>query len=233
MRLAVNWLATAALSVLALTMLVGCANTPQDSHPDYVPIDPLDYYPKPPAMPPNGAIYQADHNITLFEDLRARQVGDIVTVTLAEATSGAKSSDTTLGKNSSNLIINPVLAGMTRTFGNDSNLGFDLASEHAFTGDSASNQSNQLQGSITVTVARVLPSGNLYVQGEKWIEINQGSEYIRLRGIIRPVDIAANNTILSTKVADARISYGGVGATADVNAVGWLSRFFMSPIWPF
>ena len=84
-----------------------------------------------------------------------------------------------------------------------------------------------------MTVARVLPNGNFYVQGEKWIQINQGNEYIRLRGIIRPVDITTNNTILSTQVADARISYSGTGATAEVNQVGWLSRFFMSPLWPF
>jgi flagellar L-ring protein precursor FlgH len=109
----------------------------------------------------------------------------------------------------------------------------DLSSSHAFDGESASNQSNSLQGSITVTIAKVFPGGNLYIQGEKWIQINQGNEYIRLRGIIRPVDISTTNTIVSTKIADARISYGGTGATADVTKVGWLSRFFISPIWPF
>ena len=71
------------------------------------------------------------------------------------------------------------------------------------------------------------------MQGEKWIQINQGNEYIRLRGIVRPVDITTNNTILSTQVADARISYSGTGPTDEVNHVGWLSRFFMSPLWPF
>ena len=145
----------------------------------------------------------------------------------------AKSSDTSLDKSSSNSVIDPVLAGQTRIIGTDSSLAFELASSHSFGGESASNQRNSLQGSIAVIVSEVLPGGNLYIQGEKWIHINQGNEYIQLRGIIRPVDIAANNTILSTKVADARISYGGTGATAEVNSVGWLSRFFMSPIWPF
>ena len=84
-----------------------------------------------------------------------------------------------------------------------------------------------------MTVAKVYPGGNLYVQGEKWIQINQGNEYIRLRGIIRPVDISSDNSILSTKIADARMSYSGTGATADVNKAGWLSRFFISPVWPF
>jgi flagellar L-ring protein precursor FlgH len=90
-----------------------------------------------------------------------------------------------------------------------------------------------LKGSITVTVAKIMPGGNLYVQGEKWIKINQGDEYIRVRGIIRPTDITRSNTVLSTQLADARISYGGTGTLAQSNSAGWLSRFFLSPLWPF
>lgn len=222
-----------ALVALALT-IAGCTNSPNRTHPQYAPIEMGGAYPEPPARENTGAIYQgASRNLTLFEDLRARQQGDILTVVLAEATDAAKSSDTSLDKSNSSVIVDPLLAGQKRVIGSDSNLGFDLSSNHAFGGESASNQRNSLQGSITVTVAKVFPSGNLYIQGEKWIGINQGEEYIRLRGIVRPVDIDANNNILSTKVADARISYGGTGATADVNAVGWLSRFFISPIWPF
>lgn len=222
------------LSILlvALLLLSGCTNTPNHSHPDYAPTEPMDYSHEP-VPTPTGSIYQAGQNVALFEDLKARQVGDIVTVILAESTNAAKSSDTSLDKNNSTTITNPVLAGQVRTIGGDNNLGFDLSSGSAFGGESESNQSNSLQGSITVTVAKILPGGNFYVQGEKWVKLNQGDEYIRLRGIIRPVDISANNTILSTKVADARISYSGTGATAEVNMVGWLSRFFMSPLWPF
>ena len=205
---------------------------PIDSDPNYEPVAAMQY-PRPPAVESTGAIYIANQNVTLFEDMSARQVGDVVTVVLAEATNAAKSSDTKLGKNNANSITDPVLAGQTRVIGNGSSLAFELGTNHSFDGESASNQRNSLQGSVTVIVSEVLPGGNLYVQGEKWIHINQGNEYIQLRGIIRPVDISANNTILSTKVADARISYGGTGATAEVNSVGWLSRFFMSPIWPF
>ncbi len=215
-------------------LLSACANTPQNIHPDFASAEPVDYYPEPDALPPTGGIYHnAGHTMVLFEDLRARQVGDIVTVILVEATDAAKKSDTTLDKDSSTSIPNPLLAGKLRDFGDDNTLAFELESKTAFDGESASNQSNSLQGSITVTVAKVYPGGNLYVQGEKWIQINQGNEYIRLRGIIRPVDISSNNTILSTNIADARMSYSGTGATADVNKVGWLSRFFISPIWPF
>ena len=79
----------------------------------------------------------------------------------------------------------------------------------------------------------MLPNGNLRIQGEKWIAINQGDEYVRLRGIVRPVDIGPSNTVLSTQVADAQISYRGKGAPADSNAMGWLARFFITPFWPF
>jgi len=215
-------------------LLTGCSGTPISNYPHYAQTEPMEYPPQPVEMV-NGAIYQASHNLALFEDLKARQIGDIVTVLLSESTNAAKSSDTSLDKSNSTSITNPTLAGQIRTIGSNSNsnLGFDLASESGFEAESSSAQSNSLQGSITVTVAKVLPGGNLFVQGEKWININQGSEFIRMRGVIRPVDISANNTIMSTKVADARISYSGTGATADVNAVGWLSRFFMSGLWPF
>ncbi|MBL4709532.1 MAG: flagellar basal body L-ring protein FlgH, partial [Flavobacteriales bacterium] len=111
--------------------------------------------------------------------------------------------------------------------------GFDIDSENEFEGEGKSNQSNKLSGSISVTVSAVLPNGNLLVQGEKWIQINQGSEFIRLKGIVRPADISANNTVQSTQIADAKISYGGKGALADANVSGWMVRFFMSPLWPF
>ena len=81
-------------------------------------------------------------------------------------------------------------------------------------------------------VAEVLPNGNLVVQGEKWLGINQGNEFVRMRGIIRPVDITADNTVQSTQVANAQLYYGGTGALRDSNTPGWLTRFFSSPIWP-
>jgi flagellar L-ring protein precursor FlgH len=116
---------------------------------------------------------------------------------------------------------------------NGNPISTSLQSANDFSGKADSEQSNKLRGSITVTVAQVLPNGNLIVQGEKWIAINQGDEYVRLRGIVRPVDIKADNTVVSTQVADAQIIYRGKGAPADSNAMGWLARCFLSPIWPF
>ncbi|MFW6342307.1 MAG: flagellar basal body L-ring protein FlgH, partial [Halothiobacillaceae bacterium] len=108
-----------------------------------------------------------------------------------------------------------------------------LGGERSFDGSGNASQENSLDGQITVTVARVLPNGNLIVRGEKFLGINQGTEFVRVSGIVRPQDIGSDNTIDSTRIADARISYGGQGIINDANNMGWLARFFNSPIFPF
>lgn len=210
---------------MSYILLSGCAS-PDKVDPKYEPIDAMEIV----EIEPEdnmGSIYQQSRAVNFFEDVKARRVGDIVTILLAEQTDAAKSADTNLDKNSSTSIADPTVFGQTYDY------GVDLNSEQGFNGQGKSNQSNSLSGSITVTVAKIMPGGNLYVQGEKWIKINQGDEYIRVRGIVRPIDITRTNTVLSTQVADARISYGGTGTIAQTNSAGWLSRFFMSPIWPF
>ena len=112
-------------------------------------------------------------------------------------------------------------------------LNNQLDSGQSFSGEGSSSQSNSLSGQITVVVQAVMPNGNLMVAGEKWLTINQGEELIRVSGIIRPVDIGADNTVSSYKLADARITYSGRGALADANQMGWLNRVFQSAISPF
>ena len=102
-----------------------------------------------------------------------------------------------------------------------------------FDGEGTSAQSNQLSGYISVTVARRLANGNLLVRGQKWITLNQGREFVRIQGIVRPVDIGPDNIVPSYNVADAVISYGGQGTLADSNTKSWLARFFDSPWMPF
>lgn len=213
--------------LLAGLLLGGCANmTAKPGEAAYAPVQPVA---PAPLEQNNGAIYQAGHGMALFEDLRARQVGDILTVVLAEKTDASKSSSNSIGKDGSTDIGTPTLFG--RQFGG--NLSTALNSSTAFDGSADTSQSNQLDGSVTVTVAEVLSNGNLRVQGEKWVGINDGEEFVRLRGIVRAADIRPDNTVLSTKVADARIDYRGKGSGADANVVGWLTRFFLSPLWPF
>lgn len=176
----------------------------------------------------SGGLYTPGYELALFSDVKATRVGDIVTVMLVEQNSGQKSSDTNLNQSTAMNVGAPTFGGSSRP-----NMGIALDSANNFTGESGSRQSNSLNGSIAVTVREVLPSGNLLVEGEKWIQINQGNEFIRLRGVIRPRDVGPNNLILSTQVADARISYSGTGSTQHVNVAGWAAKLLFSPLWPF
>ncbi|HAD08102.1 MAG TPA: flagellar basal body L-ring protein FlgH [Porticoccaceae bacterium] len=217
------------LAGMSLVAVTACTSIPDHSAPGYASTPPAAMTPPPNA---SGAIYQSGYDLVLFEDLRARRIGDVLRVILVEQTDAEQSSKTEIDKENSNSMANPTLFGKQRTFGSNS-FGLDVDSAHEFEGEGESNQSNKLSGSIAVTVANVLPNGNLVVQGEKWIQINQGNEFIRLKGIVRPVDVSSANTVLSTQIADAKISYGGTGALNEANVVGWLARFFMSPLWPF
>ena len=230
----------ASLILLLALLLSGCQNGNPVRDAAYAPIRPVL---PPPAPVGNGAIYQAGYEQSWFEDIRARRVGDLLTVKLVESTQANKSASTTTAKSSTNSITNPVLFGSAMQFNvpgfvpiannKDANLGFDLSSTNDFSGDGSASQSNALSGNITVSVVEVLPNRNLYVRGEKRIGINQGTEYVRLSGIVRPSDITPTNTVDSTRIADPTITYKGEGALADANSMGWLSRFFNSVLSPF
>ncbi|WP_242469343.1 flagellar basal body L-ring protein FlgH [Rhabdochromatium marinum] len=182
----------------------------------------------------NGAIFQPAQSRGLFEDYKARQVGDLLNVQLVENTNASKSAKTSVTKDSTVGVDFSQLDVMGHQVEPSNNLlGVGAVSGQEFEGEGDSEQSNSLSGQITVTVAEVLPNGNLVVQGEKWLGLNQGKEYVRLRGIVRPIDISANNTVLSTQVGDVQIYYGGTGAVADSNIMGWAMRFFVSALMPF
>lgn len=193
----------------------------------------------PPAMPPelpreaseNGSIYQAETSITLFDDVKARRVGDTLTIRLAERTQASKSAKTDATKETTTDTGSPILLGKTVTRNGEDVLNNKWETTQGFGGSGSSSQSNRLDGNITVTVASVLPNGNLYVRGEKWLTLNQGEEYVQITGIVRPTDIGADNSVPSYKVADARITYSGSGFLNDANRPGLLARFFMK-IWP-
>ncbi len=225
-------------ALILLFSLPGC-NTVLKKDPAFAPIRPAEM----PAAPKgNGAIYQAGYERTWFEDMRARRIGDMLTVKLVERTRAKKDAKTSATKDNTSSITNPTLFGSTPQFNmpivplvsnKDNNLQFNLSSAHDFEGEGDSEQNNELTGDITVTVIEVLPNNYLMVRGEKRIAINQGTEYIRISGIVRPSDIDSTNTVASTRLADASISYVGDGPVAQSNAMGWLSRFFISALFPF
>ena len=219
----------ATLLLLSLASLVACVQTPPvPNDPAYAPVMPRTPIPQ---ELNNGAIYQAGFETNLYEDRKANRVGDVITVVLTERMSAQKNAENEISKSSNASIANPMLFGRSGIAG--INTGVELGGSSGFNGEADANQSNSLTGSITVTVADVLPNGLLAVRGEKWITLNNGDELIRLSGLIRPDDVGADNSVPSTRIADARITYSGTGAFANASKPGWLSQFFMSPVWPF
>jgi len=179
---------------------------------------------------PNGSIYQAGVSRTLFEDRRARYVGDTLTITITETTSASTASNTKASRSGSISTSVPTISGLP----GKSLQGMELSASSAASldgkGDAAAK--NAFTGNITVTVIEVLANGNLLVSGEKQVSIGAGTEYIRLSGVVNPYFINAANTISSTNVADARIEYKESGVISEAQVMGWLARFFMSVL-PF
>ena len=182
------------------------------------------------ALPANGAIYQTVQARPLFEDRRARRIGDTITINLVERNTAEKSANANATRNGNmSAGIGPInrlpLSGLN-------GLELEADAESDFNGKGAAAANNVFNGTITVTVIDVYPNGNLLVSGEKMVAINQGNEFIRFSGVINPNNVTTANTVQSTQVADARIEYRGSGFIDESNTMGWLQRFFVA-IMPF
>jgi flagellar L-ring protein precursor FlgH len=218
---------------LLLILASGCSQTQMVVQPDpqYAPVDlnAVEFRPE-----PNGSIFQPGRSVRLFEDNKAFRIGDVLSVTLSESTNASKSAETTTSKEEEiDIDVMAILGSLGPSINGNNVLDNDVNGERDFTGSGDSEQSNSLSGEIAVTVVDILPNGNLVVRGEKLIGLNQGSEFIRLSGWVRPQDISSENTVMSRKIANSRIYYGGGGVVAESNTRGWLSRFFDSPLFPF
>jgi flagellar L-ring protein precursor FlgH len=176
---------------------------------------------------------------TLFQDLRARYVGDIVTINVSEKTSAVKEATTSTARKSD------VDVGITKVFGLPLDLGMsnflgrgnsfspevESAYDASFDGSGKTERSGELSAVISARVVNVLPNGNLVIEGKKDTIVNNELQYLIISGIIRPEDITDNNTVSSTLISDARIEYSGKGVVADEQNVGWLRRI-IDNIWP-
>jgi len=171
---------------------------------------------------PTGAIYLPQNDSLFAIDRRASRVGDILTVSFAESFQATKSQNAGTAKTSSFDVtlpnISPLPSGADLSHGTTQN----------FSGSGTAAQSNSLTGQVSVHVVRVMPGGNLEILGQKKLTLNNGDEYVRLHGIVRPNDILANNIVMSDRVANAEITYIGAGDLADAGRRGWLSRFISS-----
>ena len=222
----------ALVCLLALT-LAGCTAM---SRPRIEPGDP-DFAPVPAqALEPrdvnSGAIFQNSRRYSLYGDQVGLNVGDILTIVLEEQTQSSKSAASSITKDQQIDIAEGTVLG-TGISAKNLSLLTNLMAERDFEGDAEADQSNSLAGQITVSVVDVLPNGILRVRGEKWLSLTHGDEYIRLMGLVRPADIRPDNTVSSTRIADARIAYAGTGAFDQANRQGWAAEFFNSEWWPF
>jgi flagellar L-ring protein precursor FlgH len=175
----------------------------------------------------SGGVFSSD-GLSLTSDARAYRVGDVVTVILQETTQASKRAGTSFSKGSSASVA--PLGALGKTF---AKTNIDISADRSFKGDSTSTQQNALSGALTVIVQEVLPNGLLRVAGEKNMTLNQGEEFLRLKGYVRAADVDADNQVSSLRVANARIVYSAKGVLADANSAGWLTRFFTGPLMPF
>jgi len=219
-----------ALALVGAVLLSGCASI--YSTPPTAVHQPMTARPeaRPQAMPATGAIFQPGYGKPLFEDRRARHVGDTITINLVERNTAQKNANASAGRESS--LTGGITASSRLPLGGLAGLNAEAGVTSDFTGTGAAAANNAFNGTITVTVIDVYPNGNLLVSGEKMVAINQGNEFIRFSGVINPNSVTAANSVQSTQVADARIEYRGSGFIDESNTMGWLQRFFVA-ILPF
>ncbi len=180
--------------------------------------------------PANGSIYNVASARPLFEDRRARFIGDTITINIAEKTAAAKKSDTKAERTDDRTMGVPTLSGLPFASFQGAKLATNSETKFDSTGENTS--SNNFTGTLTVTVIDVYPNGNLLVSGEKQIGLKEGEEFVRFSGVVNPNNITAGNTVQSTQVADARIEYKANGFIDSAQVMGWLGRFFLTVL-PF
>jgi flagellar L-ring protein precursor FlgH len=159
---------------------------------------------------------------------RASRVGDILTVAFTESFQATKSQNASTSKSSSSSVTLPTAQLMMPPVGEL----FTTGGDNSFSGSGSTAQSNSLSGSLSVHVVRVFANGNLEILGQKKLVLNNGDEYIRVSGIVRPRDISASNVVQSDRIANAEINYIGAGDIARTGKKGWYTKLLetVSPI---
>jgi len=214
------------LAYLAVLACAACTTVPPTNvH------QPMSARPAPRVTVPagNGAIYQAGYTRPLFEDRRARYIGDTITIKITESTAASTKSNSKLDAVTAQKAAVDTMGGLPKAL-----VGLDLgaSSSTSFSGKGEAANNNAFNGNITVTVIDVLPNGNLLVSGEKQLAIGHEQEFVRISGVVNPAFVDFSNSVESSRVADARIEYKSAGQIADGEAMGWLARFFLS-VMPF
>jgi flagellar L-ring protein precursor FlgH len=220
-------------ALVALLLLPGCAaldavqRVPKVDVIDAKGVEPA-AEPAPGAAPPhsNGAIFQADRYRPLFEDHRARLVGDTLTVHIIEKVSATQKSTSTVDREGS---LEAGITAMPLASANSFNRArAEATHNNTFSGKGTTENSNDFSGTITAVVTGVLPNGHLLIAGEKQIGVNHNVDVLRFSGQVDPRMIQSGNTVPSAQIANVRIEQRGRGAQAEAQGIGWLSRFFIN-----
>ena len=215
-----------ALVPAAAALLAGCSTL--NAAPKVDVAEPTHALPvaQPAPMVNNGAIFQGAQYRPLFEDHRARLVGDTLTVQIVEKVSATQKSTSSIDKSGE------LSAGITALplFKSNSFARANAAgsSSNTFSGKGSTENSNDFSGTITATVTGVLPNGHLLIAGEKQIGVNHNVDVLRFSGQVDPRAIQPGNSVASAQIANVRIEHRGRGAQAEANGIGWLSRFFLN-----
>jgi len=193
----------------------------------------------------SASLYNDATSRNFFQDLRAYQVGDLVTVNIVETSSASKNASTQTARESSidagidNILgwenkLKYLTSMGNRNVGNayDNSSLFKGSLTNSYDGSGTTSRNETMTAYITVRVMEVMPNGNLFIQGTREVKVNNETQHIILSGTIRPADISPDNTVLSSYIGDARIEYTGSGALSDKQKPGWLTRL-VDCVWPF
>jgi len=235
----------------ALLLLSGCNGSKKN--PDILPqaVAAQEYHDVAAMREKNpGSLFNETEVDQLFADGRARRVGDLVVVKIVEQTKADTKANTTAKKDNTNNygiggffgqnevafvpIVGANLPGVksAKTDPNYRTLALDTRSNSNLNATGETKRENYVTTSMAARVTRVLPGGLLQIEGARETRVNEETEYMVLTGMIRSKDVAADNSILSTQIADASISYHGKGVLGDKQRAGWFTRL-MDNIWPF
>jgi flagellar L-ring protein FlgH len=231
-----------AISLFLLFSLAACSTPSHKAVDSRSTIIPKNLYAKPiQQKPEEGALWPGNtRDNFLFGDDKAEKVGDIITVTINENATSTQSATTNTAKDSSINMQAPNVLGLPSNLGiqNFLNMGtqFDptvnATIANSMQGTGTVTRNGTLTATISALITDILPGGNLRIEGRRSVTVNNEEQIMVLRGIVRPQDINFDNTIPSTLIADAAISYSGEGVVADEQRKGWLAKIF-SKVWPF
>jgi flagellar L-ring protein precursor FlgH len=223
----------ATFAMLVADLVLGGCDTVSETLNKRPPVDvaqPTAIRPQPVAIAPvsNGSIFQANQYRPLFEDHRARLVGDTLTVQIVEKVSATQTSTSSIDKSGGLAAAVTAIPGISANSFLPARASIGATSSNTFAGKGSTENSNDFSGTITATVIDVLPNGHLIISGEKQIGVNHNVDVLRFSGQVDPRAIQVGNSVASAQIANVRIEQRGKGQQADAQGIGWLGRFFLN-----